>query len=356
MEPQMEKDYLGAMGSLQGAFAQCIFVVAGLAALIAGVWLLYNRLRWALKAVEVEGEVTGVRQYENLFYATYRYSFADGNAQYAMADEGTADTRDLETGKKVKLLALRDAPETVHVPGNPLWAILGGVLAAMGLGLLAYAFTAFEVTGITWATGIAFILYSLNKYKRHFGTRREREAIRLWQDKQWEELKMTAPTTLEQIRSNPAEQLRQDKLRTQRGIMGALCAFAGVAAVVLALVLAGEKLFIYLDGTGATGTVTELEGSYTKGKDSRFLYHPVVRFKDKDGNEWSFLEKEGSDPAEFGEGDDVKIIYNEKAPQQSAMIDRGLTVWFMPGMLAIAGLLFLVVGMSMLPRQRDEAR
>lgn len=352
----MEQDFLGGMGAIQGAFAQCIFVVAGLASLGVGAFLLYSRLRWMLRAVEVEGEVTGVRQHGRFFYATYRYSFSEGDPVNAMADEGATDTRDMETGKRVKLLAMRDAPGTVHVPGNPLWTVLGAVLTAMGLGLLVYAVTAFEVTGITYAAGIAFILYSLRKYKNLYGSRRDRQAIRMWQDKQWEEMQLTVPTTLEQIRSDPAEQLRQDRMRTQRGVMGALFAIAGVTGLVAALFMAGEKLYLQIDGIAAKGVVTELEGSYTKGKDSRFLYHPVVRFTDKSGKERSFRDREGDNPAAFGEGDEVNVIYLEKEPQESAAIDQGISAWFAPGILAAAALLFLLVGTSLLPRQRDEAR
>ncbi len=52
----------------------------------------------------------------------------------------------------------------------------------------------------------------------------------------------------------------------------------------------------------------------------------------------------------------MDVKYLAKDPADSATLDHGNAVWLAPGLLAIMGLLFLLKGLSLVPRQRDEVR
>jgi len=346
--------FLDILKGLTSSFAQGGFIIAGMAGAGLGAYLLGNSLKWKSRGAEVEGTVTGVKRHGDLFYPVYRYSFPDTGINEAMADEGTADARGIETGAIVKLIVSRENPHVAHVVGRPLWPLLGAALLAAGLALLGYAFTAWPVNGVTWAVMLFFVLYSAKKMRHLFGSRKHREILSLWRQRQWEDVLDAPAETIETIKSDPQEGRRIRVAGQMQNMLGLLFTVAGAVALAGALYISAGKAELVLAGHRAEGKVVQLAGDENGGK--KYLYFPVVTFTAKDGSEFTFQDKKGDNPAAYDEGETVSVLYLKKTPQESAALDGGIKDWIAPGLMGLFGTVFLLGGMSMMPRQRDEMR
>jgi hypothetical protein len=352
----IEDGFLDTMKGLTSAFAQGGYIIAGLFACGIGATLLANHLRWKSRGTEVEGTITGVKRHGKFFYPVYSYSLPDAGIMEAMSDEGTADHRGIETGATVKIIVMRDTPHVAHALGRPLWPALGAVLFLTGVCLLGYGFTAYEVNTLTWAITLAFVLYSAQRLRRIFGTKDYREVMSHWRQRQWEDVLDAPAQSMESIRSDPEEGKRLRFAGNMQGLIGAVFAVTGAISVAGALYMAAPQAQLALGGSRAEGKVVQLAGEYAGGGNGRYLYFPVVSFSDKSGHQFTFQDGAGDNPAAFDEGEAVTVVYLEDDPQESAALERGGAGWLAPGLLAVFGLVFLLGGMSMMPRQRDEVR
>ena len=349
----MEQGFLDGMSSMHGLFAQGGFIFAGLLLTGLGFALEAAALRWKLRGTPVEGTVIGTRRHGKYFYPVYRYNFPYESENFeAMSDTGTTSPAAVQTGTTVKLRVFRDNPGAAHAEGGPLLALLGFALLVPGVVFLYHAFTAYEVNGITYALSLAFVLYSLNKFRRIFGTRKQRKEMAEIQGRQWQALETQTPDTIEELRNDPSF----ENLQKVTGSIGTVFAVTGALMLCFCLYLTSGKAMLALGGLKAEGTVIELAERQSGGKNSRNLYHPVVRFESTAKNSFTFTDGAGASPAAFDEGDKVDVLYLAKDPQESATLDHGAIGWLAPAALAIAGVLFLLKGLSLMPRQRDEVR
>jgi len=95
------------------------------------------------------------------------------------------------------------------------------------------------------------------------------------------------------------------------------------------------------NGQQAQGQVVEIERR--RNNDGKFMYRPVVEFRDNSGVRYEFVSKHGSNPAAFSRGERVKVIYDPWDPSD-AMIDSFSTRFLFPLMIASFGSLFAAIG------------
>lgn len=352
----MERAIFDIIDSMNGLFAQGGLLMIGMVLSGAGAVVLFRWLSWQRRGTAVDGRITGLRRYGDLFYPVYSYDSPDGRGTFeAMADEGRRSTLGMETGTVERIIVTRDAPESAHPVGKGLAPLVGIALLGPGLVCFYFAFTSYPVNGITWAIMIAFALYSLGQLRRLFGTRKERRMIAAVQQAKWTNMAGTRPAAVERVQSDPETRERQDRIRQMRGMGAMLMIVAGIAGVCAAIYIGAAPVMQRLQGQSATGHVSELAGEYSKGS-GNFLYYPVVQFTDAKGQSRSFRDAQGDNPAAYDEGDSVTVVYRADDPAGSAQIDRGKDTLVPPALLGGLGLLLLLGGFSFFPAQRDEVR
>ncbi|NMC14391.1 MAG: DUF3592 domain-containing protein [Chloroflexi bacterium] len=90
-----------------------------------------------------------------------------------------------------------------------------------------------------------------------------------------------------------------------------------------------------------TGTTYLRNVDETGSTNPSWLIHPVVRFTTPQGEEISFTDRVGSNPAEYKVGDKVEVLYNPDHPQE-ATIKNWMQVWFTPLGITSIGLLLIL--------------
>ncbi len=86
-----------------------------------------------------------------------------------------------------------------------------------------------------------------------------------------------------------------------------------------------------------TGLATEM------GKSS-YLYYPLIQFKIPSGQTINFQSSLGSNPAGYSAGQQVKVLYDTRSPQE-AEIDALTSLWLVPGCMLAMGLAFAIGGL-----------
>ena len=124
--------------------------------------------------------------------------------------------------------------------------------------------------------------------------------------------------------------------------------FVGLLFFVIGIVVLISSIVSILKRRGqianflsATGVVTAFATEMGK---SGYLYYPLVEFKIASGQTIGFQSLMGSSRAGYSVGQQVKVLYDARNPQQ-AEIDSMVSQWFVPGCLLAMGLMFTIGGL-----------
>ena len=77
---------------------------------------------------------------------------------------------------------------------------------------------------------------------------------------------------------------------------------------------------------------------------SGYLYYPLVQFKIPSGQTISFKSSVGNSRAGYSVGQQVKVLYDARSPQE-AEIDAPSSLWLLPGCMLAMGLVFTILGL-----------
>jgi len=75
-----------------------------------------------------------------------------------------------------------------------------------------------------------------------------------------------------------------------------------------------------------------------------YLYYPLVQFKISSGQTISFQSSVGTSRAGYSIGQQVKVLYDARNPQE-AEIDALTSLWLVPGCMLAMGLAFTIGGL-----------
>ncbi|MEZ0226834.1 MAG: DUF3592 domain-containing protein [Alphaproteobacteria bacterium] len=116
------------------------------------------------------------------------------------------------------------------------------------------------------------------------------------------------------------------------------------------------------NGLHATGQVIDVkeevreETQHREGRSDirvrRMTYHPVVKFEDNRRHSWEFTEQTGSSEPSYNKGESVEVIYLEKDPKGTAIINQGALNWLVPGVLGLLGVIFTLGGVWTVTQMR----
>ena len=77
---------------------------------------------------------------------------------------------------------------------------------------------------------------------------------------------------------------------------------------------------------------------------SGYLYYPLVQFKIPSGQTISFQSSVGNSRPGYSVGQQVKVLYDARNPQE-AEIDALSSLWLVPGCMLVMGLAFTILGL-----------
>jgi hypothetical protein len=135
---------------------------------------------------------------------------------------------------------------------------------------------------------------------------------------------------------------------------GLLFAIIGIACLGGAAFFGMKTQELLAHGLHAQGQVVDVEEKmetethhqqgYGDYQTKRMMYYPVVKFDDSQHRSVKFTHHTGSSSPSHHKGDSVTVIYLEKDPHGTAIIDEGAWNWTVPGALGAMGLIFVLAG------------
>jgi hypothetical protein len=109
-----------------------------------------------------------------------------------------------------------------------------------------------------------------------------------------------------------------------------------------------------LRSDSAPGKIVRIEPR-TNAEDGSVNYLPVFIFTASDGRTYTVASGVASDPPEFEEGQDVRVLYLKSDPQ-SARIGTFLQLWFVTLVCSALGVFFSLMGFLLFRWERRRAR
>jgi hypothetical protein len=338
------------------AFQQAAMILGGGLCFLIGVGILGNGLYWRLKAERVEATIIGIRKKDIHYYPVYRYVLPSGETRESTSSTGTNSMRGMETGKTVRLMVFPDKPEEARPAASILYLFVGLFFLGPGILFLKIALFSYPLTIYSYAMLGGLVLMGALKFSRHIVPKEQRGTIAQWREKrkaerakEWEN---SPVRPVEEFRDTPEGIKAVAQERQQARVAMPILLVIGCAMIYGGYHF-GQKMINLTDhGVRAAGRVVSMESSTNSDGDTS--YYPVVEFRDDKGRNTRFRDSFGSSHPSYRTGDDVTVLYLPDMPQPSAVIDRGWMNWLLPGGLGGAGVLFLLMGLSMM-RYRDAA-
>jgi hypothetical protein len=87
-------------------------------------------------------------------------------------------------------------------------------------------------------------------------------------------------------------------------------------------------------------TVVDVEERRSEGD---LMFYPVFSFTDREGNTHEIRSSVGANPPSYAIGDRVDVYYNPDYPERNKL-DRFVSLWLGPAILAFMGLILIVLG------------
>lgn len=330
------KNYSLQIGS--GLFAGQIFdLFGGLFLVLIGAAIFYTLASWRVRAMQVDGEIVGVRRRGSQFHGVYSYLLPSGESRRATSVQGANSPQSLQSGRHVTIQVMPDNPDEAREQHAPmLWTVAFGLLLS-GAWLIYVGATVSKRSPIAWIMIVLAVAYT-----GHW----------LWSRVQVLLAKMqpvAMPDPWSALPIEPAESLGvAPTLTLARRSTGSKLRRTGMIFVVLGLGVfvldywQARELLELRHGVRTSGIVTELsEGSTGRSSDT-FLF-PVVQYTGLDGNIVHFDDRTGARPSPYKVGDTVPVMYLPGKPS-TATIDRGLRNWEPFGGLAVMGIMLTGLG------------
>jgi hypothetical protein len=319
-------------------FGQVGYLLGGLFLIFIGLAVLYTLLYWRVRALQLEGEIIGVRQAGPYFHSVFRFVMPDGSTKEATSVQGSSSQRGRTTGRRVAISVMPNQPDEVREAMSPtIWALAIGSLAG-GVWLSRFALTAWTPTFWMWLVLGAVVFYLGSRVSHLLRSRSPAKAA----------MPISSENRWAAVPIRPAEGLHSQPRVAVTGTSprrtGIIFSVMGLAIIAFTYVPA-HRLLQLRAGARATGVVTALETNTGNNSDSGF--YPRVQFTGQDGAMVRFVDRTGSNPASYKVGEQVTVLYRPE-DLSSATIDRGLRNWEPVVMLLLLGSISTAMGASSL--------
>jgi hypothetical protein len=340
------------IGGLMAAWNQVIGLLVGGLFATLGLLLVGNRLYWRLCGTRVRGVIVGVRQDDVRYYhEVYRYSLPDGSTHEATGDIGTRANESMRTGREVPLLVFRRHPDAATPVHHYVMDVLGVVFALVGSLIVRFALRTWPVTASTWLSlGLLVLFATIQLYRRlhpQGGAHPPVPPLSGSRSRDWQTSSVRPVEEL--LDPNELAAQRAQLQRSTRYLRPAL-PLVGLALIALGVNLSAKLWNLQTHGVSADGHVVSLQRS-SSGRSSS--YYPVVDCVVLGGETIRFRDHIGSNPALYRPGDLVRVRYLASSPTSSAIIDRGVWNWLLPGGVALFGIGLIAAAVAISRRTQN---
>lgn len=128
-------------------------------------------------------------------------------------------------------------------------------------------------------------------------------------------------------------------------IVGIIFFFVGVVILTGDFFVTNGVVSFLKSSIISEGKVTDIVKS--RSDKGQYMYSPEVSFTDPDGKVFSFTSNLSTNSPNYTVGETVSILYN-KSNHQDAKINTFFQLWFGTMILSILGIVFFVIGLSIL--------
>jgi hypothetical protein len=329
------------------------FLLVGLVLAALGVAILISEVRARNGASPVSGEVVGYSTGKSrasggiAYYPVAQYVGIDGVTRYIEGSVGSSSPLGL-VGDAVTVLVHPDDPEKAVLKSS-LTYLMGGVLAAMGLGSCIVFFATFQAT--SWSIAGAVGVVALAAYKMR-GLLRDKplsaEAWQKYKDENFRPRIFTEATKASIAWADPAA--LQNAVAVQRKASRfaiPILVLAGVGLLFLGAHLYRTTSAFLERAIHVPGVVAQMVTNHSSDGDN--TYAPVVEFE-HEGRKYKFKDSVSSNPPSYRTGQSVVVLCDPARPTD-ARIDRGRWNKAIPLFVAAGGALFFAAGLWVLKRQ-----
>lgn len=323
------------------AFNQVGLFFGALICLGLGGLLLGSSLYWRLHALRATGTVIGVVDRGGTYMPVYRYTLPDGQTHVARSNTGSSAVRGKETGRTVALMISAHNPDEAQEADSHVFDLIGLVLIVPGVVLAYVALTSYPVTWMTWAMAAAMLIYLAERSHRVFVPKGERPSLAEWRAQRGRdaEIDPVTITPIEQIIATPEMQQKLQAQARNNRHMAPLVGLFAAGLLALGLYQARDIARLETSGVRASGVVVRMHSEWSSGRDSRYTYYPIVRFKTAQNLTVEFKDSVGTNPPSHHAGDKVTVLYGADDPRRDAIIDRGAMNWAIPALLILGAIL-----------------
>lgn len=128
-------------------------------------------------------------------------------------------------------------------------------------------------------------------------------------------------------------------------LMGLVFLVAGIGLAVWGYVNVKNKIdgSVYVKTEGTVVSMRLVPPTQDAGE----TWTPTIKFKDRNGKEFTFESNVSSDPPAYQIGEKVELLYPEDRPED-AFINSWIEKWLTPVLLGIAGLVMLCCSIWMI--------
>ncbi|GJL85280.1 MAG: hypothetical protein DHS20C02_10550 [Micavibrio sp.] len=336
------------------AWNQVGLLIGGLVLVALGGLIIGNFVYWRLKAWRFTATIIGVRvepgsKGQDMYYPVLEYTTPEGQTVQATADGGSSLLGNKIPGKRVRVLVMRNDPETVRIKGYFL-PILGMILLLPGLGLMVAGFRHAELNIYTLVVAAAFFVYIGFRLSKIIKPKDEWEEVSEFQQRKSKE-REEKQQAMKVLDKDEVMKLikKQDKVNR---FWVPIMLLVGLGVAGLGGYLGKDLTTLLAVGEAVEGRVVDVKSEYSSDSTT---YYPIVEYQSLQGKTVKFKSKVGSNPPMNRTGDIVSVIYDPHRPDK-AMIDRGIWNWAASGGCVTGGLLLAWLALGTFAGTRRRAR
>ena len=296
-----------------------------------GAIVLANALFWRLCARRVTGTVVAVDEVadsdgERSYAATYQYADVAGLPRRATSTLLSGSLQGLSAGCPRRLLVFPERPGAVREEGVYFLEVFGILFVVGGLWIVHDLQPAWSVTGLLAATlglSAGALWRSVHKRRAVLASRPTAPSTAIGGPASPAAVNADLRAAPQATSLDPQEVAR--RLAQERS--------GGWMALVMGLLFLGAGLYpgwrivqLEIAGRRADGTVVR---NLEESSDDKSVYRPEVRFTSQSGTVHQFVDWDGSSHPAYRVDEHVGVLYLARSPQDSAVIDKGLSNWTM---------------------------
>ena len=345
---------------------EIVFFIVGVLFAAVGVFIIWDFHSFKHAAVSRKGQVVAYAVRQSRFrqnggsetYAPVVQYHVNGQQHQFTASIASSQVKH-QIGDVVPILVHKTDPSRARLDSS-MSNLLGGVFLVLGMGAMIGFFSLFRFDTISLGVATVVIVVLLFKIIRLLN----RNNIRSMDDIKTKlaAIKQTGLSTAskEDLVISDAGAFKRHVKRRQTAPVWILLIFLVVGlSVASGGIYLGMKRTEFLQTTATGYGIIVDFNSKTSSSDNgtSTVYYPVVEYSPESAalaqRKIRFQHDIGTSHPSYRRGEEVKVLYSPQDPNK-AIIDQGWMNYFGPLLMVALGLIFTIVGASLMIKQRRQ--